>query len=75
MPAIAMTDHGNMFGAVEFYKTVTAAGLRPIIGCELYLAPGSRKEKRPVRGGERSTDPPRLLISSCSQRTRRATGT
>ena len=54
MPAIAMTDHGNMFGAVEFYKTVTAAGLRPIIGCELYLAPGSRKEKRPVRGGERA---------------------
>ena len=54
MPAIAMTDHGNMFGAVEFYKTVTAAGLKPIIGCELYVAPGSRKERRPVRSGDRA---------------------
>ena len=35
MPAIAMTDHGNMFGAVEFYKTVKDVGLTPIIGCEL----------------------------------------
>ena len=75
MPAIAMTDHGNMFGAVEFYKTVTAAGLRPIIGCELYLAPGSRKEKRPVRSGDGPTGQPRRRISSCSPRTRRATGT
>ena len=54
MPAVAMTDHGNMFGTVEFYKTVRDAGLQPIIGCELYLAPGSRKERRPVRNGERA---------------------
>src|SRR5512135_655722 len=45
MPALAMTDHGNLFGAVEFYKQVTKAGLKPIIGCEVYVAPGSRLDK------------------------------
>ena len=62
MPAIAMTDHGNMFGAVEFYKTVKHAGLQPIIGCELYLAPGSRKERRPVRGGERADQTTHFVV-------------
>ncbi|MFI5247487.1 MAG: PHP domain-containing protein, partial [Nitrospirales bacterium] len=41
-PAVAMTDHGNMFGAIEFYRKATAAGIKPIIGCEAYMAPGSR---------------------------------
>ena len=45
MPALAITDHGNMFGAVEFYQKVKKAGLKPIIGCEVYVAPKSRKEK------------------------------
>ncbi|PKL52614.1 MAG: DNA polymerase III subunit alpha [Nitrospira bacterium HGW-Nitrospira-1] len=45
MPAITMTDHGNLFGAVEFYKQATKAGLKPIIGCELYVAPGSRHDR------------------------------
>ncbi|MBN1592783.1 MAG: PHP domain-containing protein, partial [Candidatus Coatesbacteria bacterium] len=45
MPAIAMTDHGNLFGAIEFYQACIAAGIKPIIGCEVYLAPGSRFEK------------------------------
>jgi DNA polymerase III subunit alpha len=45
MPAVAMTDHGNLFGAVEFYRQVTRAGLKPIIGCEVYVAPGSRLDK------------------------------
>ncbi len=45
MPAIAMTDHGSLFGAVEFYKQATKAGLKPIIGCELYVAPGSRFDR------------------------------
>lgn len=45
MPALAMTDHGNLFGAVEFYKKVTKAGIKPIIGCEVYVAPGSRLER------------------------------
>ncbi len=42
MPAVAITDHGNMFGAVEFYQKAKAEGVKPIIGCEAYLAPGSR---------------------------------
>ncbi len=46
MPAVAMTDHGNLFGAVEFYKKVTKAGIKPIIGCEVYVAPGSRFDKK-----------------------------
>ncbi len=46
MPAIAITDHGNLFGAVDFYRRSIKAGLKPIIGCEVYIAPGSRFEKR-----------------------------
>jgi DNA polymerase-3 subunit alpha len=42
MPAIAITDHGNMFGAIDFYQTAYRTGIKPIIGCELYVAPGSR---------------------------------
>jgi len=42
MTALAVTDHGNLFGAMEFYSQVQAAGLKPIIGCEVYVAPGSR---------------------------------
>jgi len=45
MPAVAMTDHGNMFGAVEFYRGALEAGLHPLIGCELYMAPGSRFDR------------------------------
>jgi DNA polymerase-3 subunit alpha len=45
MPAIAVTDHGNLFGALDFYLKATKAGIKPIIGCETYVAPGSRFEK------------------------------
>lgn len=45
LPAVALTDHGNLFGAVEFYKACVAAKIKPIIGCEVYIAPGSRTEK------------------------------
>ncbi len=45
MPAIAMTDHGNLFGAIEFYQAAKKAGIKPIIGCEVYLAPKSRFDK------------------------------
>ena len=41
-PAIALTDHGNMFGALEFYSRARAAGIKPIIGCVFYVAPNSR---------------------------------
>ncbi len=44
-PAVAMTDHGNLFGAVEFYQQAESHGLKPIIGCEAYMAPGKRTEK------------------------------
>lgn len=45
MPALAITDHGNMFGAIEFYQQAYQSGIKPIIGCEVYVAPGSRWEK------------------------------
>jgi len=45
MPALAITDHGNMFGTIEFYQEAYKAGIKPIIGCEVYVAPGSRWEK------------------------------
>ena len=45
MPAVAMTDHGCLFGAVDFYKQVTKAGIKPIIGSELYVASGSRFDR------------------------------
>lgn len=44
-PAIAMTDHGNMHGAVEFYQQAKKVGIKPIIGCELYVTPGSRHDR------------------------------
>src|SRR5437588_791872 len=45
MPAIAMTDHGNLFGAIDFYQSAIAAGIKPIIGCEAYITTGSYKDK------------------------------
>lgn len=52
MPAIAMTDHGNMFGAIDFYQQALKNGIKPIIGCELYVAPGKRTDKTPSVAGE-----------------------
>ena len=49
MPAIAMTDHGNVFGAFDFYKQATNVGIKPIIGIEAYVAPESRHEKKRVQ--------------------------
>ena len=45
MPAVAITDHGNMFGAIEFYRAACDAGVKPIIGCEVYMAPGDRRTR------------------------------
>ena len=45
MKACAMTDHGNMYGAISFYHTMKARGIKPIIGCETYIAPGSRRDR------------------------------
>ena len=45
MPAVAITDHGNLFGAIEFYQEAKKTGIKPIIGCEAYMAPGSIKDR------------------------------
>jgi len=49
MPAVAITDHGNLFGVIEFYEAACKAGVQPIIGCETYMAPGDRRS-REARG-------------------------
>ncbi len=54
--AIAMTDHGNVFGAFDFYKTMKSAGVKPIIGIEAYVAPESRFEKKRVKWAEGGED-------------------
>ncbi|MCR4336903.1 MAG: DNA polymerase III subunit alpha, partial [Candidatus Omnitrophica bacterium] len=51
MPALGMTDHGTISGAIDFYQTATKAGIKPIIGCEAYVAPGSRTDRNPQQGG------------------------
>ena len=56
MPAIAMTDHGNVFGAFDFYKQATKAGVKPIIGIEAYVAPESRHEKKRIQWGDGGED-------------------
>jgi len=57
MPAIAMTDHGNLFGAYEFYKTAKAFGIKPIIGMEAYATPKThRTERKRVRWGDGGED-------------------
>ncbi|MDY0190524.1 MAG: DNA polymerase III subunit alpha [Desulfuromonas sp.] len=55
MPAVAVTDHGNMFGAMEFFTYATAAGVKPILGCEVYVAPGKRFEKKNARGSSEAS--------------------
>lgn len=52
MPAIALTDHGNLFGTVEFYQAAMKAGVKPIIGCEIYVAPGSMHDRKTSNGGK-----------------------
>lgn len=54
MPALAITDHGNLYGAIEFYRTATAAGIKPIIGYEAYVAPGKRTSRDARTTGEAS---------------------
>ena len=52
-----MTDHGNMFGASEFYNSATKAGIKPIIGVEAYVAPGSRFDTRRILWGDPGRSP------------------
>lgn len=53
MNAAAITDHGNMYGVIEFYKTARANGINPIIGCEVYVAPNSRFDRETSHGDDR----------------------
>src|SRR3989338_6471804 len=50
MDSLAITDHGNVYGAVEFYKKAKAAGIKPILGVEAYIAPGDHRDKTPAIG-------------------------
>src|ERR1043166_5743600 len=54
MTAGAMTDHGNMFGAISFYNTMKSRGIKPIIGCETYIARGSRRDRAASAPGEKA---------------------
>ncbi len=56
MPAVAQTDHGNLFGTVEFYEKGHANGVKPIIGCEVYFAGGSRFEREKKQRAETGYD-------------------
>ena len=58
MPAIAITDHGNMFGAYDFWKQATDAGIKPIIGTEAYITPGTHRTRQdPGALGRRAARP------------------
>src|SRR5256885_17173910 len=51
-PALAITDHGVLCGAIDFYQAARDRGIKPIVGCEVYVAPGSRFDKKTASGGE-----------------------
>ncbi len=56
MPAVAMTDHGNIFGAIDFYRKMKKAEIKPIIGCEIYLVHDHKMTERPKRERKRTDD-------------------
>ncbi len=64
MEAIAITDHGNMYGVVKFYKAAKKAGIKPILGCEVYTAPRSRFEKE----GRQDSEPGHLVLLAENQK-------
>ena len=55
MPAVAMTDHGNLYGAIQFYKACKDQKIKPILGCEIYLAPTTFDDRREIPGRKRAT--------------------
>ena len=62
-PALAITDHGNMFGAIEFYSEAMRHGIKPIIGCEIYVAPTSRFERKGVDKGPKEYNNHLILLA------------
>ena len=67
MPAVAVTDHGNLFSALDFYLKAMKAGIKPIIGCEIYVAPGSRLEKTAPSGQNEEASYHLILLSRTKQ--------
>jgi len=63
-PALALTDHGNLFGAMDFYQLAHAAGVKPILGAELYVAPGSRTDRAPLDGHYEGANHVTVLVRS-----------
>ena len=53
MNSAAITDHGVMYGCIDFYKAAREAGINPVLGCEVYVAPASRFDREPGSGEER----------------------
>jgi DNA polymerase-3 subunit alpha len=66
MPAVALTDHGNMFGAIAFFQAAKQRGVKPILGCEIYVAPGSRFDRSPG-GGISDTNNHLVLLAESYQ--------
>jgi DNA polymerase-3 subunit alpha len=62
-PAVAMTDHGNMFGAIEFYREALSHGIKPIIGCEIYVAPTSRFDRKGIDKGPKEYNNHLILLA------------
>lgn len=52
MESVAVTDHGNIFGAVQLFDSAKKAGVKPVLGCEVYVAPGDRRDKSPAKDGQ-----------------------
>lgn len=63
MPALALTDHGAMYGVIEFYKTALIQGIKPLLGCEVYVAPRSRHDRKPPE----DTNPFHLVLLAENQ--------
>jgi len=64
MPAVAITDHGNLFGAIPFFEAAAARGVKPILGCETYVAPGARTDRTPSGPGKKPYYHLLLLVRS-----------
>src|SRR5258705_7119433 len=62
-PALSLTDHGVLYGAIDFYQGARDKDIKPIIGCEVYVAPGSRLEKKTTSGGSRDVYHHLLLLA------------
>ena len=67
MPAVAVTDHGNLFSALDLYLKAMKAGIKPIIGCEIYVAPGSRFDKAAPAGQNEEASYHLILLARSKQ--------